>query len=128
MTGSARRSIADRRCSSGMTGVAFIPRRSATGPSRHPNADHTGAAARPDRKEAQMAATLPREPHAAPPPDAPDRTGLHPSEIPGPPLASWLFKDTRAAWLWLPLRLYLGWSWVQHGYQKVTNPAWTDSG
>ena len=66
-----------------------------------------------------MAATLPR---------APDRATLHPTEIPGPPLAYFLFKDTRAAWLWLPLRLYLGWSWLEHGLQKVTNPAWTQTG
>jgi thiosulfate dehydrogenase [quinone] large subunit len=63
--------------------------------------------------------------------DAPTSTGrapLHPSEIPGPPLARWLFKDTRAAWFWLPLRLYLGWTWLEHGLEKVANPAWTESG
>lgn len=75
-----------------------------------------------------MAATVPREPHAAPPPHATDRAALHPNEIPGPPLAYWLFKDTRAAWLWLPVRLYLGWSWLQQGLKKVTDPAWTQSG
>jgi hypothetical protein len=26
-----------------------------------------------------------------------------------PPLAMFLFGDTRMAWLWLPLRLYLEW-------------------
>lgn len=72
-----------------------------------------------------MAATLTRETRSA---DTASRATLHPTEIPGPPLAYWLFKDTRAAWLWLPLRLYLGWAWLEHGLQKVTNPAWTDSG
>src|ERR1041385_6462341 len=75
-----------------------------------------------------MATTIDRPTHANGTTGAADRATLHPTEIPGPPLAYWLFKDTRAAWLWLPLRLYVGWSWLQHGMQKVTNPAWTDSG
>jgi thiosulfate dehydrogenase [quinone] large subunit len=75
-----------------------------------------------------MAATLTRDPRSTPAQHTADRATLHPSEIPGPPFAYWLFKDTRSAWLWLPLRLYLGWSWLDHGLQKVTNPAWTESG
>jgi thiosulfate dehydrogenase [quinone] large subunit len=75
-----------------------------------------------------MAATLTRDPRSTNRPDSADRATPHPAKIPGPPLAHWLFKDTRAAWLWLPLRLYAGWTWLQHGLQKVTNPAWTDSG
>ena len=75
-----------------------------------------------------MAATLTRDPRSNTSPHAPDRAPLHPTQIPGPPLAYFLFKDTRAAWLWLPLRLYLGWSWLEHGLQKVTNPAWTQTG
>ena len=75
-----------------------------------------------------MAATLTRDPRSTPAPPTTDRATLHPTEIPGPPWAYFLFKDTRAAWLWLPLRLYLGWSWLQHGLRKVTNPAWTESG
>jgi thiosulfate dehydrogenase (quinone) large subunit len=62
------------------------------------------------------------------PPPRTAREISHPTEIPGPPLARWLFKDARAGWLWLPLRLYLGWAWLQHGLEKVTNPAWTESG
>ena len=75
-----------------------------------------------------MAATLTRDPRSTTPPHPTGRATQHPTEIPGPPLAHFLFKDTRAAWLWLPLRLYLGWSWLQHGLEKVTNPAWTESG
>ena len=75
-----------------------------------------------------MAATLTRDPRSTPAPPTTDRATLHPTEIPGPPWAYFLFKDTRAAWLWLPLRLYLGWAWLQHGLEKVTNPAWTQSG
>jgi thiosulfate dehydrogenase [quinone] large subunit len=75
-----------------------------------------------------MAATLTRDPQSSTPPKTTDRPARNPSEIPGPPLAHWLFKDTRAAWLWLPLRLYLGWAWLQQGLGKLGNPAWTDSG
>ena len=29
-----------------------------------------------------------------------------------PPLAKWLFNSKIAAWLWLPLRIWLGWQWI----------------
>ena len=29
-----------------------------------------------------------------------------------PPLARFLFSDPRLAWLWLPLRVWLGWRWL----------------
>ncbi|MDP2648492.1 MAG: TQO small subunit DoxD [bacterium] len=43
------------------------------------------------------------------------------------PFAHFLFSDTRAAWLWLFVRLYLGWEWLQAGWGKVNNPAWAGS-
>jgi thiosulfate dehydrogenase (quinone) large subunit len=48
--------------------------------------------------------------------------------ITDPPLARFLFGDVRLAWLWLPLRLWLGWDWLNHGWDKFQNPAWIDSG
>lgn len=36
-----------------------------------------------------------------------------------PRLARWLFASTQAAWLWLVLRLWLGWEWFQAGWSKV---------
>jgi thiosulfate dehydrogenase [quinone] large subunit len=36
-----------------------------------------------------------------------------------------LFTDKRAAWIWLPVRLYVGWAWLEAGWAKVFNPAWT---
>ena len=77
-----------------------------------------------------MATTLPRDAHArnSEGDRHEDRATQHRAEIPGPPLARWLFLSPQAAWLWLPLRLYLGWSWLQHGLEKVNNPAWTQSG
>lgn len=40
------------------------------------------------------------------------------------PIASFLFADTRTAWLWLLLRLYIGWEWLLAGYEKLISPAW----
>src|SRR4051812_23188337 len=55
---------------------------------------------------------------------------LHPgpTEIPDPPLIRFLFGDTRLAWVWLALRVWLGWSWISSGWGKLTNPQWMDTG
>jgi thiosulfate dehydrogenase (quinone) large subunit len=53
--------------------------------------------------------------------------GLSPTQIPEPPLARFLFADTRLAWLWLILRVYTGWQWVDAGWGKLQNPAWFGS-
>ena len=45
-----------------------------------------------------------------------------------PPLARFLFADARAAWLWLLVRLWLGYQWIEAGSHKVTDPAWTQTG
>lgn len=42
-----------------------------------------------------------------------------------PPVARWLFGDVRWAWLWLLLRLYVGYEWLASGLGKWGNPAWT---
>jgi len=44
------------------------------------------------------------------------------------PIARFLFSDTRIAWLWLPLRVWLGWTWLEAGWAKVTNPDWMTTG
>lgn len=41
-----------------------------------------------------------------------------------PPFAQALFGNVRWAWIWLILRLYVGWTWLQAGWGKLTNPAW----
>jgi thiosulfate dehydrogenase [quinone] large subunit len=48
--------------------------------------------------------------------------------IPDPPIAFVLFQTTRFAWLWLILRVYLGYSWMTSGWGKITNPAWQTGG
>src|SRR6266568_4292129 len=50
-----------------------------------------------------------------------------PTQIPEPPLARFLFADTRLAAVWLILRIYIGWQWLQAGYEKIINPVWTGS-
>src|SRR5580704_11845119 len=48
-------------------------------------------------------------------------------EIPEPKLARFLFADTRFAWFWLVVRLYVGWQWLQAGWEKINSAAWAGS-
>lgn len=48
----------------------------------------------------------------------------HRIQVPEPPLARFLFSDTRMAGVWLVIRLYVGWEWLMAGWDKVTNSAW----
>jgi thiosulfate dehydrogenase [quinone] large subunit len=45
-----------------------------------------------------------------------------------PPLARFLFSDTRASGIWLIIRVLLGLSWLQSGWGKLNNPAWMETG
>lgn len=45
-----------------------------------------------------------------------------------PAFARFLFADTRAAWFWLLVRVWLGWEWIDAALHKVTNPAWVQTG
>ena len=44
-----------------------------------------------------------------------------------PPIAQSLFGNVRWAWLWLILRVYVGWEWLNAGWGKLHNVAWTGS-
>ena len=44
------------------------------------------------------------------------------------PLAKFLFTDPRAGWLWLFLRIWLGWQWIQASMHKISDPAWVVTG
>src|SRR5208282_2850728 len=44
--------------------------------------------------------------------------------IEDPPFARSLFNDTRYAWIWLIVRLYVGWQWLQEGLEKTQSPMW----
>jgi thiosulfate dehydrogenase [quinone] large subunit len=45
-----------------------------------------------------------------------------------PPFVNALFGSTRWAWLWLIVRLYVGYTWLASGLGKVGNPGWTATG
>jgi thiosulfate dehydrogenase [quinone] large subunit len=48
--------------------------------------------------------------------------------IQDPPLAHKLFNNTYAALLWLPLRIWVGYQWLEAGLHKIGNPAWVSTG
>ena len=41
------------------------------------------------------------------------------------PISKLLFSNTRVAWLWLIIRIYVGWEWLAAGWEKVSNPVWS---
>ena len=45
-----------------------------------------------------------------------------------PPLARFLFGDTRLSPVWLVVRVLLGLSWLSAGLGKLSNPDWTQTG
>lgn len=49
-------------------------------------------------------------------------------EVEGPAFTRFLFSNTSAGLLWLPIRLFLGFAWIQSGWGKITNPDWTAGG
>jgi thiosulfate dehydrogenase [quinone] large subunit len=48
--------------------------------------------------------------------------------IKDPPIVSWLTNSPKAAWLWLVLRVWLGYQWIDAALHKIDNPAWTETG
>ena len=54
-----------------------------------------------------------------------DRTLSGPGDISEPPFSRLLFADTRTSWLWLIVRLYLGYEWITSGLTKLGSDAWT---
>jgi thiosulfate dehydrogenase [quinone] large subunit len=46
-------------------------------------------------------------------------------QVPEPFISRLLLADTRAGWLWLPIRLYVGYEWLAAGWEKIFSPAWT---
>lgn len=49
-------------------------------------------------------------------------------QISEPPLSRFLFADTRVAWFWLLVRLYVGYEWLAAGWEKIQSPAWVGQG
>lgn len=48
--------------------------------------------------------------------------------ISDPPLAESLFANTRWAWVWLIVRLYVGYTWLTSGLGKLSEPGWVQTG
>jgi thiosulfate dehydrogenase [quinone] large subunit len=49
-------------------------------------------------------------------------------EVEGPGVTRFLFSNSQAGLFWLPVRLFLGFSWLEAGLHKLTDPAWTSGG
>lgn len=49
-------------------------------------------------------------------------------EIEGPAFSRFLFSNSRAGWFWLPVRLFLGFAWLDAGIHKLTGEGWMDGG
>jgi thiosulfate dehydrogenase (quinone) large subunit len=47
------------------------------------------------------------------------RPSSEPVYIEEPAFSRWLFGSSKAAWIWLVARLWLGWEWLQAGWSKV---------
>jgi thiosulfate dehydrogenase (quinone) large subunit len=46
--------------------------------------------------------------------------------IQDPPIARFFFQSTIAAWLWLAVRVYVGYDFIVAGWHKLNTPAWMD--
>src|SRR5262249_11153661 len=57
--------------------------------------------------------------------DAPESDRV---EIEGPAFTRFLFGNTRAGLVWLPIRLFLGFEWLDAGLHKLTGTGWIDGG
>jgi len=50
------------------------------------------------------------------------------SQVIDPPIAQFIFSDTRFAWVWVILRFYMAYTWITSGWGKFNNPAWVNTG
>jgi thiosulfate dehydrogenase [quinone] large subunit len=49
-------------------------------------------------------------------------------EIEGPAFTRFLFGNSRAGLFWLPIRIFVGFAWLEAGWGKLTDPEWTQGG
>ncbi|HEU5325681.1 MAG TPA: DoxX family protein [Candidatus Limnocylindria bacterium] len=49
-------------------------------------------------------------------------------EVEGPAFARFLFANSRAGLFWLPVRLFLGFSWLTASLHKIADGGWLDGG
>ena len=49
-------------------------------------------------------------------------------EIEGPAFTRFLTGNSRAGLFWLPIRLFVGFTWLEAGYHKFSGTGWLDGG
>ena len=49
-------------------------------------------------------------------------------EVETPRFPRYLFGNTRAGLFWLPIRIFLGFEWLEAGWHKLTGEGWVDGG
>ncbi|HEX5825400.1 MAG TPA: TQO small subunit DoxD [Candidatus Limnocylindrales bacterium] len=49
-------------------------------------------------------------------------------QVEGPAFTRYLFSNTQAGLFWLPIRLFVGFAWLEAGWHKVSGPGWLDGG
>jgi thiosulfate dehydrogenase [quinone] large subunit len=59
-----------------------------------------------------------------------DRRESGPQEVSvsGPAFTQFLFHDARAGLIWLPIRVFLGFAWLDAGLHKLNGTGWMDGG
>jgi thiosulfate dehydrogenase [quinone] large subunit len=60
--------------------------------------------------------------------DARQDPGSGTVEIEGPAFTRFLFGNSRAGLFWLPIRLFLGFTWLEAGWHKAISHGWLDGG
>jgi thiosulfate dehydrogenase [quinone] large subunit len=51
-----------------------------------------------------------------------------PTELQEAPVVKALFNNTKLAWIWLIVRVYVGYQWVDASLHKLSDPAWMSTG
>ena len=49
-------------------------------------------------------------------------------QVEGPAFTRFLFSNTQAGLFWLPIRLFVGFSWLEAGWGKLSGSGWLDGG
>ena len=49
-------------------------------------------------------------------------------EVEGPAFTRFLFGSTRAGLFWLPIRIFVGFAWLEAGWHKASGAGWLDGG
>jgi DoxX. len=49
-------------------------------------------------------------------------------EVEGPAFTRFLFGSSRAGMFWLPIRLFVGFTWLEAGWHKASGTGWLDGG